>query len=246
MSARPPDPAETQGGLRVEGLAREGVFQDVAFRVRPGEVVALAGLVGSGRSEVVRAVFGLDPRVGRVWANGRAVGSVRDAIAAGVALVPEDRQHEGLVLPMSIEDNLGLVARSSQPLLRRSSEERERTRQARERLDIRMASASDPVASLSGGNQQKVLLGRELSRPLKALVVAQPTRGVDLGASAEIHRALREARAAGVAVLLVSSDLDELRALADRIVVLRGGALVGELAPAEATDARLGPLMVGG
>lgn len=235
MSARPPDPAETQGGLRVEGLAREGVFQDVAFRVRPGEVVALAGLVGSGRSEVVRAVFGLDPRGGRVWANGRAVGSVRDAIAAGVALVPEDRQHEGLVLPMSIEDNLGLVARSGQPLLRRSSDERERTRQARERLDIRMASASDPVASLSGGNQQKVLLGKWLAGEPTILLLDEPTRGVDVGAKAQIHRRIRELADSGAAVLVVSSEIPEVLALADRVLVMREGRIAGELDRASAS-----------
>ncbi len=236
MAAHAPEPiTDVEDGLRVEGLYRAGAFDDVSFQVRPGEIVALAGLVGSGRSEVVRAVFGLDGFRGRVWANGRPISSVRDAIAAGIALVPEDRQHEGLVLPMSIEDNLGLVATPGQPLLRSAARERERTREAREALDIRMASSSDSVASLSGGNQQKVLLGKWLSGRPKVLLLDEPTRGVDVGAKAQIHQRIRELAASGVAVLVVSSEIPEVLALADRVLVMREGRIAGELQRADAS-----------
>jgi ribose transport system ATP-binding protein len=206
--------------------------------VRCGEIVGLAGLVGSGRTETVRAIFGADPMAaGQVFRDETpvAIGNPRDALAHGICLVTENRKDEGLILDMPIRANislanLGAVSRSG--LMQADAESAAARRMVGE-LQIRLASIQQPVRELSGGNQQKVVLGKWLLRDPKVLLLDEPTRGVDVGAKAEIHALLERMAAAGLAVLVVSSDLRELMGLCDRMLVLSKGVLAGEVARAD-------------
>jgi rhamnose transport system ATP-binding protein len=226
--------------LQVEGLGRRGVFSDVSFEVRAGEIVALAGLVGAGRSEVVRAVFGVDrPDAGEVRVNGVALrpGSAKAAMAAGMALVPEDRRQQGLVIDASIARNatstrLRALARFG---LLFGGAERRWAQEWTSRLQTRYASLDDPVARLSGGNQQKVVLAKWLSTRPKVLIVDEPTRGIDVATKAEVHRLMTDLAADGVAIVMVSSELPEVLGMADRVLVMREGRLVAEI-PRERAD----------
>jgi rhamnose transport system ATP-binding protein len=227
--------------LEVQGLTRSGVFEDVSFRVRAGEIVALAGLVGAGRSEVVRSIFGVDHRdagVVRVAGAALAAGSPKAAMAAGVALVPEDRRQQGLVLAHSIERNATLPRAQQLSrlgfLIGRS--ERRAAREWTSRLQVRYVRLTDPAATLSGGNQQKVVLAKWLATEPKVLIVDEPTRGIDVGTKAEVHRLMSGLAARGVAVLMVSSELPEVLGMADRVLVMREGRLVAEIPRAEATE----------
>ncbi|MDU0293663.1 sugar ABC transporter ATP-binding protein [Saccharothrix longispora] len=227
--------------LEVDGLTRHGVFSDVTFSVRAGEIVALAGLVGAGRSEVVRAVFGVDRYdAGEARVSGTAlpVGSPAAAVAAGVALVPEDRRRQGLVMGMSIERNATLTRlRSLARLgLLGGRAERRAAREWAERLRVKYGRLSDAVGTLSGGNQQKVVLAKWLATGPKVLIVDEPTRGVDVGTKAEVHRLLSRLAAEGVAVLMVSSELPEVLGMADRVLVLHEGRVTAELSRGEATE----------
>jgi rhamnose transport system ATP-binding protein len=230
--------------LQVEHLTREGVFVDVSFDVRAGEVVALAGLVGAGRTEVARAVFGIDRYdAGTVTVAGTELrrGSPTAAMAAGIGLVPEDRRQQGLVMDMSIADNISLA---SLPRLRRrgllfSGVERAFADDWATRLQVKYGRMSNPVSSLSGGNQQKVVLAKWLSRRPAVLIVDEPTRGIDIGTKAEVHRLLAELAADGVAVLVISSELPEVLTLADRILVMREGRLAATLNREDATEERI-------
>jgi rhamnose transport system ATP-binding protein len=221
--------------LEVRGLTRFGAFTDVSFSVHGGEIVALAGLVGAGRSEVIRAVFGVDRYdSGEVLVDGRrlARGSVSAAISAGLALVPEDRRQQGLVMELSVERNVTLPRRwplSRLGLLFGGSERRS-ARHWADRLRVKSARLSDPVANLSGGNQQKLVLAKWLATEPRVLVVDEPTRGIDVGTKAEVHRLLSQLAADGVAVLMVSSELPEVLGMADRILVMHEGRLVADIA----------------
>jgi rhamnose transport system ATP-binding protein len=227
--------------LAVRRLTREGVFTDVSFEVRRGEIVGLAGLVGAGRTEVARVVFGIDrPDAGTVEVAGRPLpaGSPSAAMAAGIALVPEDRRAQGLVLGMSVERNIGLVglrelARGG--LMSRAAE-RNRASDWAIRLRLKFTRLTDPVATLSGGNQQKVVLAKWLATRPAVLIVDEPTRGIDVGTKAEVHRLLSQLAADGIAVLMISSDLPEILAMADRVLVMREGRLTAEIARADATE----------
>ena len=227
--------------LEVSGLARRGVFTDVTFTVHSGEIVALAGLVGAGRSEVTRAVFGIDRHdAGTVRVDGRTVppGDPSAAIAAGVALVPEDRRQQGLVMELSVERNATLPRRWSLSrfgLLFGDAEKRSATTWT-ERLRVKTARLDDPVLSLSGGNQQKVVLAKWLATEPRVLIVDEPTRGIDVGTKAEVHRLLSQLAADGVAVLMVSSELPEVLGMADRVLVMHEGRLVADIARAEADE----------
>ena len=226
--------------LQVEGLGRRGVFSDVSFEVRAGEIVALAGLVGAGRSEVVRAVFGVDrPDAGQVRVNGVALrpGSSRAAMAAGVALVPEDRRQQGLVIEASIARNAASTRLRSLARLGLlfGSAERRLAQEWTARLQTRYASLDDPVARLSGGNQQKVVLAKWLSTQPRVLIVDEPTRGIDVATKAEVHRLMSDLAAEGVAIVMVSSELPEVLGMADRVLVMREGRLVAEI-PRERAD----------
>jgi rhamnose transport system ATP-binding protein len=227
--------------LEVGGLSRAGVFRDISFSVRAGEIVAFAGLVGSGRSEVVQAVFGVDERdAGVVRVNGRKLRphSARAAMAAGMALVPEDRRQQGLVMDLSIERNVTLPrsrALSKFGLLFGPGERREALDWTR-RLRTKYSRLGDAVGTLSGGNQQKVVLAKWLAMAPKVLIVDEPTRGIDVGTKAEVHRLMSALAAEGVAVLMVSSELPEVLGMADRVLVMREGRIVAEIPRAEATE----------
>ncbi|MEU5990455.1 sugar ABC transporter ATP-binding protein [Spirillospora sp. NPDC047418] len=231
--------------LKVSRLTREGAFTDVSFEVRRGEIVALAGLVGAGRSEVARAIFGVDRwDVGAVEVRGRTLvaGSPTAAMSAGLALVPEDRRQQGLVMDMSIERNMGLTQLKS---LRRATGrgglisrrvERDRAADWGLRLRLKYARLSDGVGVLSGGNQQKVVLAKWLATEPTVLIVDEPTRGIDVGTKAEVHRLLSELAAQDLAVLMISSDLPEVLGMADRVLVMHEGRLTAEIARADATE----------
>ncbi|HLU71361.1 MAG TPA: sugar ABC transporter ATP-binding protein [Nonomuraea sp.] len=227
--------------LRVERLTREGVFTDVSFEVRRGEIVALAGLVGAGRSEVARAVFGIDRwDAGAVHVAGRPLppASPTAAMAAGLALVPEDRRQQGLVMEMSIERNIGLTGLRSLrrgPVISRAAE-RARARDWAVRLRLKFAGLGDGVGVLSGGNQQKVVLAKWLATEPSVLIVDEPTRGIDVGTKAEVHRLLSELAGQGIAVLMISSDLPEVLGMADRVLVMHEGRITAEIPRTEATE----------
>ena len=227
--------------LEVSHLSHAGVFDDVSFSVRRGEIVALAGLVGAGRTEVARAAFGIDRRDGgAVRVNGKTLpnGSPRAAMAAGVAFVPEDRRQQGLVMDMGIDHNVALPSLRRlrrNGLIRRAQERRLATDWAG-RLQLRYGRMSSPVSTLSGGNQQKVVLAKWLARKPSVLIIDEPTRGIDVGTKAEVHRLLDQLVADGVAVLMISSELPEVLGMADRVLVLREGKLVAELSRAEASE----------
>jgi len=227
--------------LSVRRLTREGVFTDVSFEVRHGEIVALAGLVGAGRSEVARAVFGVDRwDAGEVEVDGRRLrpGAPSLAMAAGLALVPEDRRAQGLVMDMSIDRNInltGLRATSRAGLMNRAAE-RSRAVDWAVRLQVKFSRLADLVGTLSGGNQQKVVLAKWLSTNPRVLVVDEPTRGIDVGTKAEVHRLLSQLAADGLAVLMISSDLPEVLGMADRVLVMHEGRLTAEIARADATE----------
>jgi rhamnose transport system ATP-binding protein len=227
--------------LRVERLTREGVFTDVSFEVRRGEIVALAGLVGAGRSEVARAIFGIDRRdAGRVAVDGVEVksGSPSAAMRAGIGLVPEDRRAQGLVMDLSVERNVALTrlrAIAHLGVIGAGAERRVAADWA-DRLSIRLHRFADPVGFLSGGNQQKVVLAKWLATNPKLLIIDEPTRGIDVATKAEVHRIMSELAARGVAVLMISSELPEVLGMADRVLVMREGRLVAELARADASE----------
>lgn len=248
-----PPRAPSQPGdvaLEIKGLTSHGLFRDVSLHVRQGEIVALAGLVGAGRTEVARAIFGIDPYdAGTVWLDGTRARfrSPREALNSGVAYLPEDRQHQGLVLPFPITHNISLTILreiSNVGWLRREAENDLAGRQV-DRLQVRTPGISTPVQHLSGGNQQKVLVGKFLVSKPRVLILDEPTRGVDVGAKAEIHRLIGQLAEQGMAVLMISSDLPEVLALADRILVMREGRLAGELSRAEATEESVMRLAVG-
>ncbi|MER5480181.1 sugar ABC transporter ATP-binding protein [Streptomyces sp. NPDC002734] len=227
--------------LRVEGLTRDGVFHDVSFEVRAGEVVGVAGLVGAGRTEVVRAVFGADPYdAGTVTVAGKGLRrhDVNAALDAGIGLIPEDRKGQGLVLDASVAENLGLVTlRSSTKagLVDRKGQRQAAGRIA-EQLGVRMAGLDQQVRTLSGGNQQKVVIGKWLLADTRVLILDEPTRGIDVGAKVEIYQLINELTAAGAAVLMVSSDLPEVLGMSDRVLVMAQGRIAGELPADEATQ----------
>ncbi len=235
---------DTEAGkvvLEVRGLNRTGKFHDIDFDVRAGEIVALAGLVGAGRSEVARAVFGIDKRTsGTVRLDGHDLpnGNARAAMAAGMALVPEDRRQQGLVMDMGIDQNvaLGSLSRLSHLGLILRSNERALAATWAPRLQLKFGRMRDAVSTLSGGNQQKVVLGKWLAREPKLLIIDEPTRGIDVGTKAEVHRILDGLVADGMAVLMISSELPEVLGMADRVLVLREGRLTASLSRAEADE----------
>jgi rhamnose transport system ATP-binding protein len=227
--------------LRVDRLTREGVFVDVSFEVASGEIVALAGLVGAGRTEVARAIFGIDRwDAGSVEIDGRPLppGSPTAAMAAGIGLVPEDRRQQGLVMDFSIERNVALASldRVRRLGLIPRGAERSFTRDWVLRLRLKYGRLSNPVWTLSGGNQQKVVLAKWLARQPSLLIVDEPTRGIDVGTKAEVHRLLSDLAADGVAVLMISSELPEVLGMADRVIVLFEGRVSREFARAEADE----------
>lgn len=228
------DTAAAAAALSVRGLSRKGVFSDVSFDVHPGEIVGLAGLVGAGRSEVARALFGADALdSGEVRLDGRAVRfrSPKAALRGGLAMVPESRRDQGLVLGLSVQANLTLVRMRDAAFLGVLSNKKLRDTSERmiEMLDIRAKSLRGPVGNLSGGNQQKVLFGKWLVNPPRVLIADEPTRGVDVGAKRAIYQLIADLAAQGLAVLLISSELEEILGLSHRVLVMRRGRLSASL-----------------
>lgn len=237
--------------LKVENLSLAGQFESISFEVRAGEILGFAGLVGSGRSEVMRAVFGIDRYdSGSVTLSGLPVPPGKPAVsmAMGMALVPEDRRQQGLFMAASIARNVAVTVwkrLSSWLLLRRRDEENTAGKWG-STLQLKYAHIADPVERLSGGNQQKVVLSKWLATEPKLLIVDEPTRGIDVGTKAEVHRLLSERAAAGMAIVMVSSELPEVLGMSDRIVVMREGKQMGTLERAQADAERVITMATGG
>ncbi len=244
--------------LEVRGLSRTGsmrdasaiVLEDVNLTVRSGEIVGLAGLVGSGRTEVVRAVFGADPfDRGEILIDGKTVQvrSPQDAIRHGIGLVPEDRKTQALVLDLTVRENITLASLGR--LVRygfvRLRSERHRAMEFVRALRVRTPSLEQQVVNLSGGNQQKVVIAKWLALEPRVLILDEPTRGIDIGAKAEVHHLMSELAAQGVAILMISSELPEILGMSDRILVMRQGRIAGELPRSEATQERIMALATG-
>jgi ABC-type sugar transport system ATPase subunit len=234
--------------LRVENLSSIGKFENISFNVRRGEVVGMAGLVGAGRSETAKAIFGLDRRAtGHVYIKGQEMplGNVNEAMRRRIGFLPEDRKREGLVLGMNIADNISLphIDFFSKGGFIDSRRELVEVERLSKRLRVKAPSIESITAGLSGGNQQKVALAKWMTRSCDLLIVDEPTRGVDVGAKAEIYQLLDEVACQGVAVLMISSELPELLNLSRRIIVLREGFKTGELNYDEFSQEKLLHLM---
>jgi ribose transport system ATP-binding protein len=230
--------------LEVEELARDGVLQPVSLSIRAGEILGVAGLMGSGRTELARAIFGADPAdSGTVRVDGEALARRRpdESISAGLGFITEDRKQQGLVLQLSVAENITLTCLDEISHLGVIDlvAERDRSKSLVDRLRIRAASLDQTSVDLSGGNQQKVVLARWLAARCRVLLFDEPTRGVDVGAKVEIYQLIGELVEHGVAVLLISSDMPELLGLSDRIAVMHEGSLQGVLPRAEATQERI-------
>jgi ABC-type sugar transport system ATPase subunit len=232
---RHPVPADAPVVLEVRGLARRRVVNGVDFVVRAGEIVGLAGIVGSGRTEIARLIFGADRRTaGTVLLEGRAVSfrSPREAIASGVVLLPESRKEQGLLLARSVKENITLphLGRFSRLGFLAAGRETSDAAEAAARFEVRTPGVGARVATLSGGNQQKVLFARSLLRRPRLLIVDEPTRGIDVGAKRAIYELIDQLAASGMAVLLISSELEEVVGLSHRVLVIRDGGIHAELA----------------
>jgi rhamnose transport system ATP-binding protein len=236
-------PGETL--LKVTGLTREGVFEDVSFELRRGEVLGFAGLVGAGRTDVGLALFGIAPAEhGTIELEGRpvAIRSPRQALKRGIAYLSEDRRKLGLSMPQSITANVTLATLRQyvSPLgLLDGAKERATADEYRRKLSIRTQSLETPVEQLSGGNQQKTMLAKWLNTRPQVLILDEPTRGIDVGAKAEVHHMVDELARSGLAIILISSDLPEVLAMSDRVLVMREGLKVGEFDRTEATEERV-------
>jgi ABC-type sugar transport system ATPase subunit len=224
--------------LRVEGLSRGNELKDISFTLHAGEIVGMAGLIGAGRTELCRAIFGVDrPDSGRIFVRGKEIriGSPGQAVAAGIALVPEDRQHAGLAPALPIDYNVTIA---TLPAISRfgfldHKAERSITKEHVDRLRIKCSSGMQLAGRLSGGNQQKVVIAKWLARGARIFLFDEPTRGIDVGAKVEVFEVMSELARSGAAILMVSSELPEITQVADRILVMREGEISGEL-PAHA------------
>jgi rhamnose transport system ATP-binding protein len=226
--------------LEVEGLTTGGVFEDISFTVRAGEIVCLAGLVGAGRSEIARAVFGVDKYdSGRVTVGGVKVPRHKPTAAEkfGMALVPEDRRNQGLVMNAGVQRNITLAIRNSLSKmgLLTSRMEEEATKNWAGRLQVKTRALDTEAVMLSGGNQQKVVLAKWLATNPKLLIIDEPTRGIDVGTKAEVHRLISELAGEGLAVLMISSELPEVLGMADRVIVIREGRVTAQIDRSDAT-----------
>jgi ribose transport system ATP-binding protein len=241
----------TESRLVVNGLrTKRFPHREISFTVGRGEIVGIAGLVGAGRSEVAQAIFGVDDRVeGTVELDGEMLppGSPRAAIDRGLYLAPEDRRKEGLITGMTIRENITLpgMARYVSNGLVQSKKENKIALEMRERLRIKAPTVESEVRGLSGGNQQKVVLAKWLSLNPKVLVFDEPTRGIDIGARAEIYDLMRSLASEGVAILMISSDMEEVLGLSDRVVVMHEGSLAGVLSRDGASEEAIMRLAVG-
>lgn len=230
--------------LKVEGLTREGVFQDISFELRKGEILGLAGLVGAGRTEVARAIFGIDPPTsGKIFIEGKEVKitSPSQAIALGLAYVPEDRQVYGLITPMNLISNITLpfVSRFTRLGWLDQHAEVEFAFSTARQMEVRAHSLWQRARELSGGNQQKIVLAKWLSTRPRILILDEPTRGIDVGTKAAVHELMSRLAAEGMAILMISSELPEILGMSDRIVVMREGHITAQLSREEATQEKI-------
>ncbi|HEV2472158.1 MAG TPA: sugar ABC transporter ATP-binding protein, partial [Chthonomonadales bacterium] len=237
--------------LTVKHLERKGVLHDISFEVRKGEVLGLAGLVGAGRTETARAIFGADPIDGgaiEIEGKPARIQSPQDAIRHGIGLVTEDRKQQGLVLGMAVRENNTLANLASLTTLGfiRRRQERAVAERYRKSLDIKTPTIEQTVQNLSGGNQQKVVLAKWLYTGSRVLIFDEPTRGIDVGAKSEIYKLMNELAAGGAAIIMISSELPEILAMSDRILVMHEGRIAGELSRSEATQERIMNLATGG
>lgn len=232
--------------LRVENLSRTGFFRDVSFRVRAGEIVGLTGLVGAGRTEVVQTIFGVEHYdAGKVFVDGKEVHIRRpqDAMRLGIGLLTEDRQNQGLILDWGIGRNITLPelgAKFSQKGgITSETIENQAAKELAEEIDVKAVTVFDPASSLSGGNQQKVVVAKALASDLKLLIMDEPTKGVDVGAKAAIYQIMGELAQKGMAIVMISSEMPELLGMSDRIYVMCDGRVTGELSRTEATQEKI-------
>ncbi len=237
-------PRRGEEALRVEGLNRDGLLHDINFSAYAGEILGIAGLVGAGRTELMRAVFGADPiDSGRVIIFGKEtdVKSPQTAIRAGMGLLPEDRKQQGLVLMMSVLHNMSMASldRLTSHLLLRLGDERTQANGFVQKLRIMTPGINQQVQFLSGGNQQKVVLAKWLASQSKILIFDEPTRGIDVGAKIEVYNLMNSLVESGVAVIMVSSEMPELLGMSDRILVMHEGSIAAELSRQEATQEKV-------
>jgi rhamnose transport system ATP-binding protein len=230
--------------LEVNDLTNPAYFRNISFNVKQGEIVALAGLIGAGRSEVARAIFGVDKyESGSVKINGKELpaGSPVESMARKIALVPEDRRQQGLFMIAGVNRNISMesFANLTDRGLINLKRERELTNTWQDKLSIKFNNQADPVDRLSGGNQQKTVLAKWLATNPNLLIVDEPTRGIDVATKAEVHRLVNQAASEGKAVLMISSELPEVLGMADRIIVMREGRQVAEFSRKEATQEKI-------
>jgi len=230
--------------IELRGLSKAQAFQNISLKIQAGEILGMSGLVGAGRSEVAQAIFGIDQvDSGEIFFEGKKLEKhdIQKAIRLGIAMVPEDRQHQGLALPLSVETNLLLpsLAEFQCATGLDRSKMRNSSKQLIAKLGIKTATPTSPANSLSGGNQQKIVLGKWMHRNPRLFILDEPTRGVDVGAKSEVHRMIRELAKQGSAVLLISSELPEILSLSDRIIVMSEGRINGALNRAEANQEKL-------
>jgi rhamnose transport system ATP-binding protein len=230
--------------LNVENLTRAGSFYDVSFALRRGEILGLAGLVGAGRTNVARAIFGVEPATrGRMEVDGRevAITSPQQAIALGLAYVPEDRQLHGLIPSMPLTPNISLprLPAYAQMGWLRNRLERKSAYEAARQMEVRANNIWQLARELSGGNQQKVVLAKWLSTNPRILILDEPTRGIDVGTKAAVHGLMSKLAAEGLAILMISSELPEILGMSDRVIVMREGHVTGEFSRAEATQEKI-------
>jgi ribose transport system ATP-binding protein len=246
---RNPNPAETV--LEVKGLTKKGHFKDVNFSVRAGEIVGVSGLMGAGRTEIMRAIFGLDSiDGGEIWLKGEKVTikSPEQAVKAGIGFITEDRKDEGLILDFSIRDNMVLPTLYSfapKGIINEKSET-DFVNMLIKRLTVKTESPDIAVGKLSGGNQQKVVIAKWVGIGPKLLILDEPTRGVDVGAKREIYQLMNELTDRGVAIIMVSSELPEVLGMSDRILVVHEGKINGQLLKEDATQEKIMTLATGG
>ncbi|NGP45132.1 sugar ABC transporter ATP-binding protein [Bacillaceae bacterium SIJ1] len=237
--------------LEVKNLSRKGVFENVSFSVRSGEMVGVSGLMGAGRTEIMRTIFGLDGKYeGDILVNGTKVTmkNPSQAVQMGLGFITEDRKDEGLVLDFSIKDNIALPSLHSftKQTFIKEKDEQEFVDLLIKRLTIKTESASTEAKNLSGGNQQKVVIAKWIGIGPKVLILDEPTRGVDVGAKREIYQLMNELTERGVAIIMVSSELPEILGMSDRIIVVHEGTIAGELSKEEATQEKIMTLATGG
>lgn len=237
--------------LKVKNFSRKGVFENVNFEVHKGEILGISGLVGAGRTEIARSLIGLDPKdCGEVYINGNKVEikSINDSIRNGIAMVPEDRRRFGLILLRDIKENTSIVAlkhlfkKSIIPL----KKEKKIVDDMMKRLAIKAPSSATETRTLSGGNQQKVVIAKWMSVAPNILIMDEPTRGIDVGTKYEIYKMMNDMTDQGMAIIMINSDMEELLGMSDRVIIIRQGRVAGELTRKEANPESIMSMAVGG